>query len=84
MPDGVLWLSSSSSPGQVKELAALGQELRRHKPLLQCLHEVIILKEDEVDGDICQILCNKTSDQRYLQETDVQTRAIDQTDHNAS
>ena len=76
--DGVLWLSSSSSPGQVKELAALGQELRRHKPLLPVLTRSDYFEEDEVDGDICQILCNKTSDQRYLQETDVQTRAIDQ------
>lgn len=76
--DGVLWLSSSSSPGQVKELAALGQELRRHKPLLPVITRSDYFEEDEVDGDICQVLCNKNADQRYLQETDVHTRAIDQ------
>lgn len=76
--DGVLWLSSSSSPGQVKELASLGQELRRHKPLLPVITRSDYFEEDEVDGDICQVLCNKNADQRYLQETDVHTRAIDQ------
>lgn len=76
--DGVLWLSSSSSPGQVKELAALGQELRRHKPLLPVITRSDYFEEDEVDGDICQVLRNKSANQRYLQETDVHTRAIDQ------
>lgn len=76
--DGVLWLSSSSSPGQVKELATLGQELRRHKPLLPVITRSDYFEEDEVDGDICQVLRNKSANQRYLQETDVHTRAIDQ------
>ncbi|AXQ21646.1 dGTPase [Acinetobacter wuhouensis] len=76
--DGVLWLSSSSSPGQVKELAALGQELRRHKPLLPVITRSDYFEEDEVDGEICQILCNKSPGQRHLQENDVHTRAMDQ------
>ena len=76
--DGVLWLSSSSSPGQVKELAALGQELRRHKPLLPVITRSDYFEEDEFDGDLCQVLRNKSANQRYLQETDVHTRAIDQ------
>ncbi len=76
--DGVLWLSSSSSPGQVKELAALGQELRRHKPLLPVITRSDYFEEDEVDGDICQVLCNKSPEQRHLQENDVRTRAMDQ------
>lgn len=76
--DGVLWLSSSSSPGQVKELMALGQELRRHKPLLPVITRSDYFEEDEVDGEICQVLCNKNSDQRSLQEQDVYTRATSQ------
>ncbi|WP_171422352.1 dynamin family protein [Acinetobacter wuhouensis] len=76
--DGVLWLSSSSSPGQVKELAALGQELRRHKPLLPVITRSDYFEEDEVDGEICQVLCNKNAEQRDLQENDVHTRATDQ------
>ncbi|WP_250530521.1 dynamin family protein, partial [Caballeronia sp. ATUFL_F1_KS4A] len=32
--DGVLWLTSSTSPGQVQELDELGRELHRNKPLL--------------------------------------------------
>lgn len=73
--DGVLWLSSSSSPGQVKELEALGYELHRHKPLLPVITRSDYFEEDEIDGEICQILCNKTSSQRSVQEVDVQTRA---------
>ncbi|WP_171478482.1 dynamin family protein [Acinetobacter sp. WCHAc060033] len=76
--DGVLWLSSSSSPGQVKELAALGQELRRHKPLLPVITRSDYFEEDEIDGEICQVLCNKNAEQRDLQENDVHTRATDQ------
>ncbi|MCR4532508.1 dynamin family protein [Acinetobacter venetianus] len=76
--DGVLWLSSSSSPGQVKELAALGQELRRHKPLLPVITRSDYFEEDEVNGEICQVLCNKNAEQRDLQENDVHTRATDQ------
>lgn len=57
---------------------ALGQELRRHKPLLPVITRSDYFEEDEVDGEICQVLCNKNSDQRSLQEQDVYTRATAQ------
>jgi len=75
--DGVLWLSSSSSPGQVQELDALARELRRHKPLLPIITRSDQIEEDEVDGEICSILCNKNSTQRALQEADVYQRSKD-------
>lgn len=75
--DGVLWLSSSSSPGQVHELDALAQELLRQKPLLPVLTRSDYLDEDEVDGDIVHMLCNKPTAQRTLQEQDVRERAIE-------
>lgn len=75
--DGVLWLSSSSSPGQVQELDALGRELRRHKPLLPIITRSDQVEEDEVDGEICSVLCNKNPTQRALQEADVYTRSLD-------
>lgn len=73
--DGVLWLSSSSSPGQVQELDALAQELRRHKPLLPIITRSDHVEEDEIDGEICTILCNKSTAQRTLQEHDVLQRS---------
>lgn len=75
--DGVLWLSSSSSPGQVHELDSLAQELLRQKPLLPIITRSDYFDEDEVDGEICQILCNKPAAQRQLQEQDVKERAIE-------
>lgn len=75
--DGVLWLSSSTSPGQVQELDILARELKRHKPLLPVITRSDQVEEDEVDGDICAVLCNKNTAQRTLQESDVFTRAED-------
>lgn len=75
--DGVLWLSSSSSPGQVQALDALGRELRRHKPLLPIITRSDQVEEDEVDGEICSVLCNKNPTQRALQEADVYQRTQD-------
>lgn len=75
--DGVLWLSSSSSPGQVQELDALGRELRRHKPLLPIITRSDQVEEDEVDGEICSVLCNKNPAQRALQQADVYQRSQD-------
>ncbi|EPF74482.1 dynamin family protein [Acinetobacter rudis] len=75
--DGVLWLSSSSSPGQVQELDALGRELRRHKPLLPIITRSDQVEEDELDGEICTVLCNKNATQRALQEADVYSRSQD-------
>lgn len=75
--DGVLWLSSSSSPGQVQELDALGRELRRHKPLLPIITRSDQIEEDELDGEICSLLCNKNPAQRALQQDDVYQRSLD-------
>lgn len=75
--DGVLWLSSSASPGQVQELDELGLELKRRKPLLPVLTRSDFIEEDEVDGAIKKLLRNKTTENRQLQECDVNSRAQD-------
>lgn len=75
--DGVLWLSSASSPGQFHELDSLVQELLRQKPLLPIITRSDYFEEDEIDGEICQVLHNKPLDQRHLQEQDVKERAIE-------
>jgi predicted GTPase len=73
--DGVLWLTSSTAPGQVQELDELGRELHRNKPLLPVVTRSDIFEEDEVDGEICKVLRNKTADNRAVQETDIKARA---------
>lgn len=73
--DGVLWLSSSASPGQVQELDELGRELNRRKPLLPVLTRSDFIEEDEVDGEIKKSLRNKTTENRQIQEQDVKSRA---------
>ncbi|GAA5232212.1 hypothetical protein FOZ76_16360 [Verticiella sediminum] len=73
--DGVLWLTSSTSPGQVQELDELARELQRGKPLLPVITRSDVFEEDELDGDIVKILRNKTTDNRALQQADVQVRA---------
>ncbi|WP_228529991.1 dynamin family protein [Diaphorobacter caeni] len=75
--DAVLWLSSSTSPGQVQELDELGLELRRGKPLLPIITRSDCIEEDEVDGQIVKCLRNKTQANRTLQEADVFERALD-------
>lgn len=75
--DGVLWLSSSTSPGQVQELDALARELKRQKPLFPVITRSDQVEEDEVEGEICTVLCNKNAAQRNLQESDVLLRAKD-------
>lgn len=75
--DGVLWLTSSTSPGQVQELDELGRELLRNKPLLPVITRSDLYEEDEVDGDIQKVLCNKTASNRALQEADVAARAAE-------
>jgi GTPase SAR1 family protein len=75
--DGVLWLSSSTSPGQVQELHSLARELKRHKPLFPIVTRSDQVEEDEVDGEICTVLCNKHPMQRAVQEADVHARAED-------
>ena len=73
--DGVLWLSSSTSPGQVQELDDLARELRRSKPLLPVVTRSDFIEEDEVAGAIVKFLRNKTGRNRALQEADVYERA---------
>ena len=75
--DGVLWLTSSTSPGQVQELDELARELRRNKPLLPVVTRSDFIDEDEVDGELCKVLCNKSPENRELQEQDVHARAED-------
>jgi GTPase SAR1 family protein len=73
--DGVLWLTSSTSPGQVQELNELGRELHRNKPLLPVVTRSDVYEEDEVDGAICKVLRAKTPENRAEQEADVRLRA---------
>jgi len=73
--DGVLWLTSSTSPGQVQELDELARELHRSKPLLPVLTRSDVFDEDEVDGEIRKRLRNKTAQNRAQQEADVAGRA---------
>jgi GTPase SAR1 family protein len=73
--DAVLWLTSSTSPGQVQELDELARELRRNKPLLPVLTRSDVFEEDEVDGEIAKVLRAKTPANRALQEGDVSARA---------
>ncbi|MFJ3056812.1 dynamin family protein [Herbaspirillum sp. NPDC087042] len=75
--DGVLWLTSSTSPGQVQELDELARELRRGKPLLPVVTRSDVIDEDEVDGEIVKLLRNKSDANRADQEADVRTRAAD-------
>ncbi|WP_260854270.1 dynamin family protein [Paraburkholderia sp. BCC1886] len=73
--DALLWLTSSASPGQVQELEQLSRELRRNKPLLPVITRSDFYDEDEIDGEICKRLCNKSARNRAMQEADVETRA---------
>jgi len=74
--DAVLWLSPSTSPGQVQELQDLKEELEKNKPL-----QPVITRSDELIEDYCDIkddlitlLKNKTPSNRKLQEDDVLER----------
>jgi hypothetical protein len=73
--DAVLWLTSSTSPGQVQELDELGRELQRNKQLLPVLTRSDVYEEDEVDGEIAKVLRGKSPANRALQEADVSARA---------
>ncbi|NLA51614.1 MAG: hypothetical protein GX860_05730 [Alcaligenaceae bacterium] len=75
--DGILWLSSSTSPGQVQELEELAQEIRRRKPLLPVITRSDFIDEVFVDNDIKKVLCNKSPENRAIQEEDVLQRAQD-------
>jgi predicted GTPase len=73
--DAVLWLTSSTSPGQVQELGELAQEMRRAKPLVPIVTRSDVIEEDEVDGELVRVLRNKSDANRSVQENDVQARA---------
>lgn len=73
--DGALWLTSSASPGQVQQLEALANEIHRHKPILPVVTRSDVIEEDEINGEICKSLRNKTPENRALQENDVYQRA---------
>lgn len=75
--DGVLWLTSSSSPGQVQELEELQIELRSGKPLLPVITKSDRPEEDEIDGEIIKTLLNKDAENRSEQELDVNKRTVE-------
>lgn len=74
--DAVLWLTPSSSPGQVQELDELKYELEKGKPLLPIITRSDETEEDwdEVAQDIIAVVKDKTPDNRKLQEKDVYGR----------
>ena len=74
--DAVLWLTPSSSPGQVQELDELKYELEKGKPLLPIITRSDETEEDwdEVAQDIIAVVKDKTPDNRKLQEEDVYGR----------
>ena len=74
--DALLWVTPSSSPGQVQELCALKAEVDRRKPLVP-----LITKSDERVEDWCDSTesitaetRNKTQEVRKAQERDVLCR----------
>ncbi|NMN58846.1 putative GTPase [Xanthobacter sp. SG618] len=73
--DAVLWLTSSSTPGQVQELDELASELRRAKPLLPVITRSDRYEEDEIDGALVKLMRNKPMADRSGQEADVAERA---------
>lgn len=77
--DAVLWLTSSSSPGQVQELEDLKLELEKKKPLQPVLTKSDKMEEDWCDeaDDLVQTLLNKTAEVRKAQEDDVFSRVKD-------
>lgn len=76
--DAVLWLTPSTSPGQVQELDDLRDELQRQKPLLPILTRSDKNEEDIDEHDqLVQTLVNKSTEDRTLQENDVAGRAAE-------
>jgi hypothetical protein len=74
--DVVMWLTPSTSPGQVQELSDLKVELASKKPLLPVITRSDTFEEDIDDNDeIVKILLNKSSENRSMQEDDVHKRA---------
>lgn len=75
--DGMLWLTSSSSPGQVQELEEVSRELHRQKSLLPIITRSDFIEEDELNGEIIKCLRNKSADNRALQESDIKERTYE-------
>jgi predicted GTPase len=71
--DAILWLSPSSSPGQVQELNDLKDELEKRKPLQPIITRSDYREEEyrEEKDDFISTLKNKSSEVRKLQEDDV-------------
>jgi len=71
--DAVLWLSPSTSPGQVQELQDLKEELEKKKPLQPIITRSDKIIEDwcDIKNDVIKTLKNKTEVNRNLQEDDV-------------
>lgn len=75
--DGMLWLTSSGSPGQMQELEEVSRELHRQKSLLPIITRSDFIEEDELNGEIIKCLRNKSADNRALQESDIKARAYE-------
>jgi outer membrane lipoprotein SlyB len=73
--DAVLWLTPSTSPGQVAELDELSHELKNGKPLLPVITASDIREEDEVDGELVDCYVNKPMCVREDQQRDVLNRS---------
>lgn len=74
--DAVLWLTPSTSPGQVQELDDLKVELEKGKPLLPVITRSDKIEEDWDDEkqDFVSLYLDKDPDNRKLQEDDVKAR----------
>ena len=74
--DAILWLTPSSSPGQVQELQDLKVELEKKKPLQPVITKSDVLVEDWCDEaqDLIQKVENKSAKVRQLQQEDVHNR----------
>ncbi|HCG5270890.1 TPA: dynamin family protein [Vibrio parahaemolyticus] len=74
--DAILWLTPSSSPGQVQELQDLKLELEKKKPLQPVITKSDVLVEDWCDEaqDLIQKVENKSAQVRELQQEDVHSR----------
>lgn len=69
--DALLWPTTARSPRQLQEL----DELYRSNPLLPFVSRSDRPNEDEIDGEICKLLHNKSAEIRVDEEADVTVRA---------
>ena len=72
----ILWLTSSSSPGQIQELDSLKHELNKQKVLIPVISKSDFEEEDEVDGDLIKVLDMKKTEVQKAQQDDVYARTI--------